>query len=520
MSFILCRDEMRDADSRTAMELHVPSAVLMERAALLTAGRVIKRLDDTGEGGSSRSGRKVLIVCGPGNNGGDGFACGRILMERDIFVEFLFVGQEEKMSPLEREQYLSVRALKEDAVFFGSVPVIDHDIIVDALFGISLSRKIEGEYADIVYRINAGRKQGAYVISIDIPSGIDADSAAVQGVAVFADETVSCGFLKPGNVLFPGALYNGRLIEGNIGITEKSLKKRPRISYLEENEIRLPERLPDSNKGSYGKVLIAAGSETIAGAALLSARAALRTGCGMVRVLTHENNRAVIQTALPEALVTTYREDSFSGEKNGQTSLFDYKGKSIEDIVKEAVSWCSVIAAGPGLGTDRNVLRLLKAILDNAGSRPLILDADALNIISNDTELLSGISPETVITPHLMEMSRLTGIPVREVKTHIMDVASDFASGYHVTVVLKDSRTVTAFSNKDIVINLNGNNGMATAGSGDVLTGIIASLAAQGVEPERAAALGAALHGRAGDRASECCGQHGLMATDIIENIG
>ena len=518
MSFILSRDEMRDADSRTAMELHVPSAVLMERAALLTAGRVIKRLDDIS--GKKPYGKKVLIACGPGNNGGDGFACGRILMERDIFVEFLFVRQEEKMSPLEREQYLSVRALKEDAVFFGSIPVIDHDVIVDAVFGISLSRKVEGEFAGIIERINDGKKQGAFVISIDIPSGIDADSALVQGVAVHADETVSCGFLKPGNVLFPGALYNGELIEGNIGITEKSLKQRPRISCLEDREIRLPDRKADSNKGSYGKVLIAAGSERIAGAAILSAKAALRTGCGMVMVLTHEKNRISIQTALPEALVTTYDESSFSGEKSGQTSLFDSVAKNIEDIVKEAVSWSSVIAAGPGIGTDTDSERLLKAILDNAGSRPLVLDADALNIISNNTELLSGVSAETVITPHLMEMSRLTGIPVREVKTHIMDIASDFASGYHLSVVLKDSRTVTAFSNKDIVINLNGNNGMATAGSGDVLTGIIASLIGQGVDTERAAALGVALHGRAGDRAMKERGAHGMTATDIIENIG
>ena len=520
MSFILSRDEMRDADSRTAMELHVPSAVLMERAALLTAGRVIKRLDEMAGRNEDHSGKKVLIVCGPGNNGGDGFACGRILLERNIDTEFLFVGQEDKMSPLEREQYLSVRALREDGVFFGSFPCIDHDIIVDAIFGISLSRKVEGDFADIIERINDRREQGAFVISVDIPSGIDADSAAVQGVAVFADETVSCGFLKPGNVLFPGAFYNGKIIEGNIGITEKSLKKRPRISYLEDSEIRLPGRIKDSNKGSYGKVLIAAGSEDIAGAAVLSAKAALRTGCGMVRVLTHKNNRSVIQTALPEALVTTYDDDCFSGEHSGQTSLFDSRERDIEDIVKEAVSWSTVIAAGPGIGTDKKAERLLKVLLDNAGSRPLILDADALNIISNNTELLSKISPETVITPHLMEMSRLTGIPVREVKTHIMDVASDFASGYHLSVVLKDSRTVIAFSNKDIIINLNGNNGMATAGSGDVLTGMIAALAAQGVDTERAAALGTALHGLAGDRASKIRGAHGLIATDIIENIG
>ncbi len=512
MNYILSREEMRDADSRTANELHVPSAVLMERAALLTAGRVIKRLD------SVSGAEKVLIVCGPGNNGGDGFACGRILMENGIFTELLFIGQEEKMSPLEKEQYLSVCALKDDAVFFGSVPVIDHDVIVDAIFGISLSRSVEGEFADIIERINDSREKGAYVISIDIPSGIDADSALVCGTAVKADETVSCGFLKPGNVLFPGAYHNGEVICGNIGITERALVSRPKISYFSDDEIRLPDRKSDSNKGSYGKVLIVAGNKNIAGAAVLSSRAALRTGCGMVRVLTHEANRTVLQTACPEALVTTYGDDSFS-EKKGQTSLFDDAGKSIEDIVKEAVSWCSVIAVGPGIGTDEKAEKLLRTVLKNSRSCPVILDADALNIISENTEILYDSSSEIVITPHLKEMSRLTGVPVNEIKSHIIATAADFASGYHVTVVLKDSRTVTALKNGETVINLKGNNGMATAGSGDVLTGMIASLAAQGLDTGRAASLGVSLHGLAGERASEIHGLHGVTATDIIENI-
>lgn len=502
---------MKDADSRTSELMHVPSAVLMERAALLTAGRVIKRLKSEGE--------RVLIVCGPGNNGGDGFACARILLEKNIDTEVLYIGKEEKMSPLEKEQYLSVKALKEDCIYMGSLPVIDHDIIVDAIFGISLSRNVEGEYADMIEKINDRKKRNAYIISIDIPSGIDADTAFPMGTAVIADETVCCGFLKPGNVLFPGAFYNGELFIADIGITERSLKSKPRFSVFEDREIRLPDRKSDSNKGTYGKVLIVAGNRDIAGAAVLSASAALRTGCGMVRVLTHENNRVILQTACPEVLVSTYREESLTSGTPGQTSLFDTSEKSLPDIVKEAIAWSSVIAIGPGIGTDGFSEKLLKLTLQNAGSRPVVLDADALNIISRNTEIMTDCTSDMVITPHLMEMSRLTGVTVPEIKSHIIDVAADFASGYHVTVVLKDSRTVTACRSGEIVINMKGGNGMATAGSGDVLTGMIASLIAQGEEVEKASCLGVSLHGLAGERAAGKYGEHAMTARDIIEGI-
>ena len=248
MRYILSRDEMKAADSRTSEEMHVPSAVLMERAAILTAGRVLKKLE--------AGGKKVLIVCGPGNNGGDGFATGRILLERGVDADILFIGNEGKMSPLEKEQYLSVKALDENRVFFGSVASLYYDVIVDAVFGISLSRPVEGEYLEAVRYINESRKRGAYVISIDIPSGVDADLGIIRGEAVSADETLVCAFLKKGNVLFPGAAYCGELILGDIGITERSLSKTPKVLYFDDDEIRLPLRKADSNKGSYGKVLI------------------------------------------------------------------------------------------------------------------------------------------------------------------------------------------------------------------------------------------------------------------------
>ncbi len=505
MRYVLTAKEMRAADVRTAKELHVPSAVLMERAAILTAGRAIKRLDDLSLRGA---GGRVLIVCGPGNNGGDGFACARVLLEQGISVSVIYGGDRDKLSGLPLEQYLSVKALDGNSEVEGDVDFDLFPVIIDALFGISLSRNIEGKYALLVEKINKAGVSGSYVISIDLPSGVDADTGQILGTAVKADETMVCGFLKPGNLLYPGAGCTGEPIIGNIGITEKSLTADPMIFCPEDSDIQLPGRRDYSNKGTFGKVLIVAGNEEIAGAAVLSALAALRTGCGMVRVLTSVQNRTVLQTSVPEAFVSCY-----SGEEGDS-------GVELDEKVIKAIEWSDVIAVGPGIGRSAFSEMLLRSVLRNAGGRTVVLDADALNMISEHNEILSECSSEMIITPHLMEMSRLTGVKPEDLKKDLLSAAKDYASLYHLTVVLKDARTVTALKNGKAVINTNGNNGMATAGSGDVLTGMIAALLSQGVSPGAAACLGVSLHAKAGDRAAEEKGKHALIAGDIINMIG
>ncbi len=503
MQYILSKEEMMRADRKTSEEMHVPSAVLMERAALKIAEAVRERLNKITGADVSRD-QKILVVCGPGNNGGDGFAAGRILMEQGFSVDFVMAGDEKKVSLLEAEQIMSVRALKPEIVIRDSVPDGNYAVIIDAVFGVSLSRDISGQFADAVNKINMLKERGAFVIAVDIPSGIDADTGKVMGTAVEADLTVACAFPKIGEVLMPGALYAGKLITAEIGITERSLTSVPLVSSYYPHEIVLPDRKRDSNKGTYGKVLLVAGSAEIAGAAVLSARSALKTGCGMVRVFTHENNRTVLQSTVPEALVSVWR----SGEK-----------EEIRRALEKAVEWCTAIAAGPGLGTDEDAGLILEILLEIRGVRPLVLDADALNIISDRRDLLKKLGNNTVITPHVGEMSRLTGETISGIKSDILGTARDFAEKNGLICVLKDSRTVTASYDGQAVINRNGNNGLATAGSGDVLTGIIISLMAQGVSPEKAASLGAALHGKAGDTGAEEFGKHGLLAGDIISSI-
>ncbi len=504
MQYILSKDEMMMADRKTSEEMHVPSAVLMERAGLKIADEAEKILSQGKGAQKNRRDSRTLVVSGPGNNGGDGFAVGRILMERGFAVDFVLVGGEAKTSPLEKEQILSVRAFEPEIEIVDTVPDRDYAVVIDAVFGVSLSRDVGGIYAKAIDKINELKERGAYVIAVDIPSGIDADTGKVMGTAVRADLTVACAFSKIGEIMLPGMLYAGKLVTAEIGITEKSLGAEPKFSSYEEDEICLPDRKSDSNKGTYGKVLLIAGSRDIAGAAVLAARAALKTGCGMVRVFTHENNRTVIQSTVPEALVTVWKEDD---------------GDETKRALSEAIKWSTALAIGPGLGTSAEAAEILENALSDCVERPVVLDADALNIISKNKDLLrSGVS-EKVITPHVGEMSRLTGLSIPEIKDDLIGTARSFAEKNGLTCVLKDSRTVTALKDGSAVINRNGNNGLATAGSGDVLTGIIVSLIAQGVSPERAASLGVALHGKAGDKGAKEFGCHGLLASDIINAV-
>ncbi|MCR5526360.1 MAG: NAD(P)H-hydrate dehydratase [Lachnospiraceae bacterium] len=487
MRYIPTSYEMKKADERTSSKMHVRSIVLMERAALAVAEEI--------------SGGRVLVAAGTGNNGGDAFAAGRILIERGIEVDFCLIGERKKCSQTEEEQIFAVEALTDGVELLESIPENDYDYIIDGIFGVSLNRDVAGRFAQAIESINEKHRNGAKVISIDIPSGINADTGMVCGVAVEADVTVACAYEKPGTLLFPGTEYAGRVKVASIGITDRSFDTAPGIMAPEPCDALLPARKKNSNKGTYGKVLVIAGSENICGAALLAARAALCLGCGMVRVFTHENNRTAIQIGLPEALITTYSSET-----------------GINSKLRESLGWCTCAVVGPGLGTGEISEHILRLVLKEAAV-PLILDADALNLIAEDCSVLDELSVDAVITPHVGEMSRLTGLGIKEIKADPIGTARDFSMAHGVVTVLKDARTVTAFPAGKAVINTSGNSGMATAGSGDVLAGMIGSLTAQGVGLGDAAWRGVYLHGAAGDIASEKFGAHTMLSGDIISSI-
>lgn len=488
MEYIITPDEMRRADRITSQKLGVESLILMERAALACTFALIREKFDL---------TSVLIVCGAGNNGGDGFAISRMLWGKGINFNLIFIGDEKNCSAETKKQMdicknCGIEILKQ-------IPEKEYTTVVDALIGISLNRELTGIYAETVAKIN---EMHAQVLAVDIPTGVDALSGKIMGDAVKADITVTFAYKKIGQLLYPGADYCGKILKNDVGIYDIAFEDNlPRIQAYEEKDIILPKRESYSNKGTFGKVLLIAGNLNMGGAAIFSGKAAFQTGCGMVKIYSIMENREILQMSLPEAMLATYDKDNF--EPAG---------------LQEAMEWCDCIGIGPGITTSDVSEQIVHYVLKNA-TGPVVCDADALNIIAKQPELLSGCSQEVIITPHVGEMSRLTGLSVEEISGHLIDTAVDFASSYNVTCVLKDARTVIADENGNTTLNLTGNNGMATAGSGDVLTGMICGLLAQGIKNFEAASLACALHGAAGDRGKKQIGEHELMAHDIVDNI-
>lgn len=488
MKILVDGKQMKQCDKNTMEHFKIPSLVLMERAALETTEEIISCFP-----GKERV--SVLVVCGYGNNGGDGLAIVRMLWQKGYDVAAVM--PEEGRPSQETAAQLEILDAFGIAVGHG-LPKRDFDVIVDALFGIGLSRNPEGIYREYITEMN-GLK--GLKIAVDIPSGVHADTGAVMGTAFRADKTITFAFAKPGLLLYPGAACAGTVLVKDIGIGKQSfLEEKPSLYCMEKKDLsRLPRRRPDSNKGTYGKVLTVAGHKNMAGAAFLSAKAAYVTGAGLVRVFTEESNRIILQQLLPEAILTTFEGTKF-----------------LPELLPEALHWPSVIVAGPGLGTGKTARKLVRLVLKYAEA-PVILDADGLNVTAEHPEWLKTAKVPIIVTPHPGEMARLTGKSISDIQKQILQVARDFAREYNVICVLKDAGTVTALPDGTAWINTSGNNGMATAGSGDVLTGILAGLIAQGMSPQKAAALGVYLHGAAADRQVSETGARAMMAQDIIE---
>ncbi len=500
MQYILTSEKMQKCDANTMDGYGVPSAVLMERAACSAVEVIDEAFPDPGA--------SILIACGTGNNGGDGLAMARLLFLKGHTVTILFPGDEGKCSEEAARQLGIVRKygievikqLPNEEYLDEELPETAFDVVVDALFGIGLSRDIEGTYHTVIEDLNA---LSAMKVAVDIPSGLSADTGKVMGVAFCADVTVTFGFAKIGQLLYPGADYCGDLIVRDIGIDEMSLPGvEPGILMAEPKDLALlPKRENDTNKGSYGKVLIAAGSYNMAGAAAFSARAAYRSGAGLVRVVTDAANREIIQTLVPEAILATYDEKT-----------------DMEAFVKEQTIWADAIVLGPGIGRARQAENLVQSILAEA-TVPCLVDADGLNILASHTEWLRETKAKLLITPHPGEMSRLAGTSVLAVRDDLIGAATNFADKYGAITVLKDARTIIRVPGEMTWINTTGNNGMATAGSGDVLTGIIGALLGQGIPISDAAVFGVMIHGLAGDAAAETIGRTSLMASDLIDGI-
>ncbi len=492
MKYLVSATEMKLYDSNTIEKIGIPACVLMERAALAAAEAVEEHC--AGQAGA----KHVLVMAGMGNNGGDGLAAARLLSERGYEAEIWCVGDCPKATEQWKQQR---RILEKYPVKFVERPKRqEYAAMLDALFGVGLCREIQGDYREAI-EVFQGTE--GWKLALDLPSGIDSDTGRIWGCAVKAHMTVAFGFCKRGLALYPGCEFAGEVRTADIGISERSFfgMEPEMYAYSETAEELMPERIADGNKGSFGKVLLAAGSENMAGAAVLAARAAYRTGAGMVKVITPEVNRIILQCAVPEALLGTPEE------------------------LGDTMEWADVIAVGPGLGQDGTAFSCLEQVV-REGKKPLLIDADGLNLLAAHPKWMKSLAEQgeagrqIVLTPHVGELSRLVDRPVTECRQSLPFLGRRLAEELHAVVAAKDARTFICGEKGGICVNLSGNSGMATAGSGDVLAGIVAGLLAQGMDAFRAAAVGAYIHGRAGDAAASRRGEHACMAGDIVEQIG
>lgn len=490
MKYIVTKKEMQAIDAYAIEKIGIPSAVLMERAALQVVEEV-ERLNVTGG--------RILVVVEGGNNGGDGLAAARILMERGYLVDIYYIAGLRKIS----EQF----QIQKDIMFnMGvrlrkAIPNREYSVIVDGIFGVGLSREVDGPQKKAIDTLN--QMQGIK-LAIDIPSGIDATTGDILGTAFKADYTVTFELKKLGMFFSDGIDYCGKIICKDIGFPEHAIKAvKPRIYAYDESDMnKLPKRIDNSNKGTYGRVAVIAGSKNMSGAAYLCGKAAYSAGVGLVKIYTHESNRMILQSQLPEAVMMTYN---------------DYEGAL--SCMEDAMKWATVIVVGPGLGVDSTSERMLYELLMNT-EVPLVLDADALNILSNNIELLEASSAPVIMTPHMMEMSRLIQKKVSAITKDRFNIARQFAKKMGVTLVLKDAKSIVTNGGEQTYMSLAGNNGMSTGGSGDVLAGIIAGMLAGGLSLKDAAMMGTFIHCLAGDKAAERKGKYAMLASDIIAGLG
>ncbi len=503
--------QMKQCDKNTIEHYGIPSLVLMERAALGVVEEIEKEFH------KQPGGQEILLVCGFGNNGGDGLAIARLLWQKGYAVTVVMPPGDKQAS---KEAQVQMDILERYQIpIIRRIPNREFDMVVDALFGIGLARELTGLYLEYVLEMNEMR---AKKVAVDIPSGINSDTGAVMGAGFYADLTVTFAFAKLGLLLFPGVEYAGEVVVKEIGIDRCSfLDAKPATFCMDAGDLsEIPSRKTRSNKGSYGKVLTVAGQKNMAGAAFLSAKASYLTGAGLVKILTPAENRVILQQLLPEAVLVTYdaKEGALQNlDAGGQKDVKAACADALKSL-KESLAWASVVVAGPGLGTGEQAKAMVKEVLGCA-KVPVILDADGLNLVAQYPEWLKNAKCTVIVTPHLGEMARLARKDIPSIQGSLLETAKEFAEEYHVICVLKDARTVTAMPGGIAWVNTSGNNGMATAGSGDVLTGIIAGLVAQGMEPQYAASIGVYLHGLAGDAQAAENGTYGLMARDILKGI-
>ena len=499
--------EMREIDRSAIQDYGIPGTVLMENAGVA----VVRQLEQIMEVVADK---KFCIFAGKGNNGGDGYVIARHLANQGAKVKVFLLGERSEVSGDAKINLDILDKMQLDVLEITSerdwdkirVAATFADCLIDALLGTGFRGETSGDMARMIDSMNAA---GKLVVAVDIPSGVEADTGRVCGKAVRAAVTVTFGLPKPGLFLYPGAEYAGELIVADIGIPTAIVEEQQiKQNVLLTGAVReiLPQRRPDSHKGMNGRLAVVAGSRGLSGAAVMAAEAALRTGAGLITLAVPASSQMVAAVKLTEVMTKALAE----------TATGSISGEAVSAIAELAAN-SDVLAIGPGLGRHEATAAAVRSVIATVEC-PLVIDADALYALVGHTGVLADCAALPVVTPHPGEMGLLLGLPAEEVNADRITIARQAAGEWGSIVVLKGAHTIVAFPDGEVYINTTGNAGMATGGTGDVLTGIIAGLIAQGMSSHDAAVAGVHIHGLAGDIAAQA-GMVGMAATDLITAV-
>ena len=504
---VVTAEQMREMDRLTIHKHGVPSLTLMERAGEGIAEAIIERF-----GRAAKKG--VLIVAGKGNNGGDGFVVARLLKKKRIPCEVVLLARRGEVAPdsaANLKAFLKLRG-KISEIGAGGLATLARcmrgkGLLIDALLGTGLKDDVRGLYGEAITLMNA---TGIPIVAVDIPSGLDTDNGTPLGAVVQAEMTVSLGYAKLGQVIYPGIGYVGELVVADIGIDPLAVDEvAPKTEILTRQEIRwlVPRRAADTHKGTYGHLLVMAGSRGKTGAAILACRAAMRTGAGLVTLAAPRALNDIFAGSLAEVMTEPLSD-------NGAEEIAPLSDSEWRHLLERK----NAVLFGPGIGVSDGTQNNLRWLLSNL-EIPWVIDADGLNDLALELDRLRHAKTPPILTPHPGEMARLIGKENAAVNADRVTVARCFALEHRCYVVLKGARSVIATPGGAVFINPTGNPGMASGGMGDVLAGMIAALLGQGLAPEDAMKLAVYLHGFVGDRLAAAKGEIGLIASDIIEGI-
>jgi hydroxyethylthiazole kinase-like uncharacterized protein yjeF len=493
-------DEMKDLDRRATEEFGISEDLLMENAGQGVYFVILQEL--------GIKNNKFVVFCGGGNNGGDGLVVARKIYSNGGVVKVFLLDDEAKFKGAAKKNFEIISRMPIEMARIGSIDsirleLLDSDAIVDAIFGTGLVREVSGIHKDVIQLINESQKM---VFSVDIPSGINGDTGEVMGVAVQADYTVTFGLPKPGNMLYPGYEHCGKLYVSHISFPP-ALYNSSAIKVAINYPVELPERLTDTHKGNYGKALFIAGSSSYLGAPYFSALSFLKAGGGLSYLATPRSISSFIASKGSEIVFVPQKETP-----SGSIAL---KNK---DELLEFSRGVDMVVLGPGLSLAKETQELVRELTPKI-DRPLLIDGDGITAIAEDLGKIKKRKAPTILTPHLGEMSRIAKMEISEINKNKIDVLQRTTRKLNAIIILKGAHSLISFPDGAVFINVSSNSGMATAGSGDVLTGTIAAMYGLGLALEDAVRMGVFIHGFSGDVAAVDKGEDGITAQDILDYL-